>query len=127
MSFLTNPLTIYGTVAAAILACLYLVFSLRLEMAHADNRHRGTAKNLNDTISAMQAEMEELRRTEHDRAAAVSAHDPGRGLNLQKRAEALRMYRRGSDADTVASALGLPKAEVMLLQKVQRVLADQAR
>ncbi len=56
----------------------------------------------------------------------MTSHDLSRALNVQKRAEAMRMYRRGSDPQTVASTLGLPKAEVTLLQKVQRTLADQA-
>jgi hypothetical protein len=127
MNIVTNPLTIYGTIAVAIMSCLYLVVSIRMEIAQAEHRQRAQNESLRNTLAAIQQELDDLRKSEHDRAAVpVTSHDLSRSLNVQKRAEAMRMYRRGSDAQTVASTLGLPRAEVALLQKVQRVLADQA-
>lgn len=45
---------------------------------------------------------------------------PKSGLNLNKRSQALRMSRRGEQADKIAAALSLPRREVELLLKVQR-------
>jgi hypothetical protein len=44
------------------------------------------------------------------------------GLNLSKRAQALRMHRRGDPPGQIASVLDLPVQEVELLLKVQRIV-----
>ena len=43
-------------------------------------------------------------------------------LNLTTRAKALRMYRRGESAASIAAALGSPRNEVDLLIKIQRLM-----
>jgi hypothetical protein len=44
------------------------------------------------------------------------------GLNLSRRAQALRMHKRGESAEEIAHALGVPRQEVDLLLKVHRIL-----
>jgi hypothetical protein len=44
------------------------------------------------------------------------------GLNLSRRAQALRMHRRGDPPGQIASVLDLPVQEVELLLKVQRMV-----
>lgn len=43
---------------------------------------------------------------------------PKSGLNLNKRAQALRMSRHGEQADKIAATLNLPRREVELLLKI---------
>lgn len=50
---------------------------------------------------------------------------PRSGLNLNKRTQALRMSRRGEQAEKIAATLNLPRREVELLLKVHgRIVYD---
>ena len=44
------------------------------------------------------------------------------GLNLSKRSQALQMSRRGDTPQDIAAALSIPKNEVELMVKVQRIV-----
>jgi hypothetical protein len=56
-----------------------------------------------------------------DRAGVlVPPTPPKSGLNLNRRTQAIRMSRRGEQADKIAATLCLPRREVELLLKVQR-------
>jgi len=46
-------------------------------------------------------------------------------LNLSKRAQVLRMHRRGDSPDRIASLLEVPRQEVDLLIKVHRIVISQ--
>jgi hypothetical protein len=48
---------------------------------------------------------------------------PVSGMNLNRRVQALRLLRRGEDAGYIASALAVPRCEVDLLVRVQRMAA----
>jgi hypothetical protein len=48
----------------------------------------------------------------------VPPSPPKSGLNLNKRTQAIRMSRRGEQAEKIAAALNLPRREVELLLKV---------
>jgi hypothetical protein len=50
----------------------------------------------------------------------------GQELNLTRRAQALRMQRRGESPATIAAALRLPRNEIDLLLKIQ-TLTDSPR
>ena len=51
---------------------------------------------------------------------------PVRGMNLNKRAEALRMARRGVDAEQISTYLHLPHSEVQLLLKIHGAVIESA-
>jgi hypothetical protein len=52
--------------------------------------------------------------------------DAGRAaLNLNKRAQVLRMHRRGDPPERIASLLEVPRQEVDLLIKVHRIIISQ--
>lgn len=52
---------------------------------------------------------------------AASWTTPRPGMNLNRRVQALRLFRRGEDLGHIASALGLPRCEVELLVRVHRL------
>ena len=56
-----------------------------------------------------------------ERPATVSP-----GLNLTRRAQALRMHRRGESVETIAAALSAPRNEIDLLLKLQSMLQHRA-
>jgi hypothetical protein len=47
---------------------------------------------------------------------------PRSGLNLNKRSQALQMSRRGETPQEISTALSIPRDEVELLVKVQRIV-----
>ena len=82
----------------------------------------------------------EIRRLERKLAAAQAAERkltppppppppvPARscGIDLTRRAQALRMDRRGEPPATIAAALGVPRNEIDLMLKVQQLVAGEA-
>ena len=64
-------------------------------------------------------------RSNEDRAAVLVPPSPPRsGLNWNKRAQVIRLSRQGEKPAGIASALQLPKAEVELLLKMEKMAAE---
>jgi len=84
----------------------------------------------------MQAEVGKLRSLTTDLAARLEDAErrsatlaapaqPPSGLNLNRRSQAIRMFRRGERPEQIAAALAIPLAEVQLLLKVHRILTAE--
>ena len=118
-----NPL-ISGAMIAAEIGLLGLMMVTRKEMRDRDQRRIAELAEAQNAIMQLQARMEELTQEAREREAAPIPVPAGRRMtiNLQPRAEALRMLRRGGDDSTVASTLNLPLADVTLLRKVSQIL-----
>jgi hypothetical protein len=122
---LIGVLAIYGIFAAAGSTAFYLVVSTRFRMRRQQKRHLDESQSLREDIAALQevvakleAKVQKLGVDVNQNVRPAAGYAPFTGLDVQKRAEALRMYRRGSDRETVSTALGLTLAEVALLEKV---------
>jgi hypothetical protein len=76
-------------------------------------------RELRATIESLAAQVRELQRTP---AAPADAAAPRAGLNVTKRSQALRLHRQGESAEQIAASLQLPRQEVELLLKVQRIV-----
>jgi flagellar motor switch protein FliN/FliY len=77
-----------------------------------------TVRALQESIDCLAARVEEA---EH-RSATAAPPLPKSGLNLSKRSQALRMYRRGDSPERIAATLEIPRQEVELLLKVHRIV-----
>ena len=76
---------------------------------------------LRKRVEALAARLEgirEIRAVSHSTAASV----PKSGMNLSRRSQALRLYRRGEPAARIAAELGVPVQEVELLIKVHEIV-----
>jgi len=72
-------------------------------------------------FESLQEQAAELRRL-----PVEAVPDAGRAaLNLNKRAQVLRMHRRGDPPERIASLLEVPRQEVDLLIKVHRIIISQ--
>jgi hypothetical protein len=72
-------------------------------------------------FESLEQQAETLRRQPVD-----ASPEAGRvALNLNKRAQVLRMHRRGDPPDRIASLLEVPRQEVDLLIKVHRIIISQ--
>jgi len=111
--------------AAGAVAAAMLFFSLRRETAELRRRMRNLENAANDALGDMGNRVRELSERLHQsevRPANGSAPSRG-GLNLNNRAQALRMLRRGANAEVVAKSLNLPRPEIELLIRVQQLAA----
>ncbi len=116
--------SVIGVVATAGgLAILYRRLSSKRERNGLRPDYSAEIATLRDLVITLQLRVDELTVAEEGRAASLGTFSPPSSINVNKRSEALRMYNRGGDTDSVRAALGLPRADAMLLRKVQRVLS----
>ncbi|SPE36375.1 conserved hypothetical protein [Candidatus Sulfopaludibacter sp. SbA3] len=121
LNWLANPLVMYGAVAAMGFLSLRLAIAGKIDLRREQRKREADAAGLRETVTALQGLVEELQAEARERAVPQAYAAPS-ALNLQKRSDALRMYRRGSDRSTIATALGMPPAQVALLEKVHHIL-----
>jgi hypothetical protein len=70
-------------------------------------------------VESLRREIEQLRERDTSTVQAVS---PRPAINLGKRSQALRLYKRGETPGQIATLLELPAQEVELLIKVHRLV-----
>jgi len=95
----------WGALAGGLSLALYLFCTVKRELRRSERR------------------MEEFRTRLEE--PPVPSRMPPAGIDLSRRAQALRMRRRGEAPASVASALGLPGNQVELLWKVEDLLAPR--
>ena len=77
-------------------------------------------------ILKLQGLAEELRETNERTGVLVQPQATRSGFNLSKRSQALKMSSHGETAENIAAALSLPRNEVELLMKVQKIVLSSA-
>jgi len=122
LEWILSPLTVYAVVAIALLACLALSLGTKLELVRvrraADESQKAAAKK----IEEMERSMSKIA----DQALQAQPGGPIRhSINLTKRAQALRMSRRGESAESITAALAVPRSEVELLLKVHGMVESR--
>lgn len=119
----------YAFLTLGLALCLYLFFTVKREISTLTLRHRKREQELRSELAAFETSVKEQLpdHREEDRAMPGFALFTFRsGMNLTRRTQAMRMLRRGEGVETIAAALGLPRKEVELLVKVQRILTAPA-
>jgi hypothetical protein len=104
----------YAAVALGLATTLVLFLSIKVEMHRNSRRER---KRVDDMLTRLQ---------EAAPAAPETVYVPAvlqPGLNLNRRVHAGRLLRRGEDVAHVAAVLGVARAEVELLARVQAMTA----
>ena len=132
----SHPLAYYGTLSAAMSACLYLFVSTARSM---DGLRKRLERRIGDTerengwLGAQMATVEtrfgewdgrtkDLEETVLGLAAVRRPSAISTGVDSNQRMQVLRMARRGERAEQIAAELRVPKNEVDLLLKVQRAV-----
>ena len=117
----------YGMHAVGLILTLILFISVKREVAR--NRKRGrdehrTLQESHDRLKSVVAELEvKLKEVEERSAVLVPPPSSLSGMNMNKRAQAVRMFRRGDRPEQIAAALSLPQNEVSLILKVHQATA----
>jgi hypothetical protein len=133
MTWIFHPLAL-GSLVAALGLALYLIATVkvRLRPAATGERHLdaqiGELKKRVDELAARQGGPASDREppVEPDALESSPPALPFRsGINLSRRSQALRLYRRGETPEQIASSLMVPTGEVRLLLKVHRLVMER--
>ncbi len=130
MVWISHPLGYYGLLAVGLVLCLYLFISVKKENALLRHKLESQQQQSQDLLCEFRTALGNLAHTlqEHERneeQVMPARISPGVSINLTRRSQALRMYRRGETAEQICAALQMPRNEVELLLKVQKALAEQ--
>ncbi|MDX1984314.1 MAG: hypothetical protein SFV51_28820 [Bryobacteraceae bacterium] len=114
-----------GAGSAAALS-VFLFRRLRADQAEFQARTNKRQQSLHSELGRLRGEIEAIRaraeESERRAAAGATPRHPLSGLNLSHRTQALRLMRKGDTPEKIAAVLGVPKGEIDLLSKVQRLL-----
>jgi hypothetical protein len=128
LDWLLSPVTLYSACAISLLTSLTLAIRSKLVSAGTGNSAvvpEADGKADDPEIRGLKMEMEQLRESVCRLEEAMPVRGSGAGMNLNKRAVALRMHRRGEPVSTIATALETPANEVALLLKVYALTTQE--
>lgn len=129
MGPLAQTLLAGGFCAATLVACLLLFLSLKRENAQLRRRAQDEHQAFQRTLDSFRSSLAKLEASQADRdampAPVSAAEPPMESMNINKRSQVLRLFRRGESVERIASALHLPRTEVDLLLKVHRTVISQ--
>jgi hypothetical protein len=121
---LLQYLPIYALVVISLGLCMYLFVSAKREIRRLQRRTKQQNVLLQEAYDRMEFAVEQLRTQFQEldgKAGELVPPSPARsGMNLNKRTQAARMFRRGERPEQIAAALSLPQNEVALLFKVHQ-------
>jgi hypothetical protein len=117
--WIAGPLAQFAFLALTLAACLALSLSLKKEI---DILRRSSRNAAAASAAALASELAALKR---EREGNEAPFVTGQDLSLTRRAQALRMHRRGESAATIAAALRVPRNEIDLLLKIQKLTTDR--
>jgi|SRR5579862_3888417 len=116
------PLAPFLLIAINSVLCLFFFLCLEHEMRILQIRWKRRQAAQESATVEMKAQMAGLSarvlEAEDRTGVLVPPTPPRSGLNLNKRSQAIRMSRRGEQAEKIAATLNLPRREVELLLKV---------
>lgn len=117
LDWILSPLALYTVVALALAGCASLFIVTKMELSQlrraADQSRTDLAKKIEEVESAM---------ADIPAAAPAPVLNVRPSINLTKRAQALRMRRRGESLESITAALSVPRNEIELLLKVHEMV-----
>lgn len=113
-------------IAAGLGGCLYLFLLGNRDRSGIGRRWARRQESVEAELAEMRTELKALRErldsTEEHAGLLVAPAPAMSGLNLAKRSQAIRLFRRGETAARIAGALQIPEREIRLLLKVHRIV-----
>jgi len=120
LDWILNPITQYSLLALGFMSCMGLCFATSIGMRAERRRMAQLQGSVDESVVALCTTVDQFRRD----GPEPETHGPAPldGLNLTKRAQVLRMHRRGESLATISAALQSPRNEIELLVKVHGYL-----
>jgi hypothetical protein len=127
LEWINYPITQYSLTGVGLISSIVLWASAKVEIHRVQRIMGKSLAQLENGVTTLNASLDDVRKTreatpEPVPASAVPA--PAmfmQGLNLTKRAQILRMKRRGENIHSIAAALQLPLGEVTLILKMDNL------
>ena len=105
----------YTVLALGLTASLVLFLTCKREIQVAARRQGRKIEELETRVQVLQTRQEDAPRDSIPTYASRAA------FNFHQRTQALRLLRRDEDVGHVAAALGVPRAEIELLVRIQEI------
>ena len=127
LEWILSPLAIYAAVALTLVISAGLWVGAKVETSRLKRRVEDTRKALDaseESRKALAVKVEELQGAVNQLAEEPVAPLPGpvrNSINLTKRAQVLRMRRRGESVESITAALCVPRNEIELLLKLNEM------
>ncbi len=115
---------INAVLACALVSFLCVIWILSCRVRALGKNDAARHGRLESRIEEMDSLLRNVVSETETQKSIAEARVPTPSLNLNKRSQALAMSRRGEDPCAIANALQMPKADVELLLKVQRMLVS---
>jgi type II secretory pathway component PulM len=129
LEWILHPCVQYALMGAGLCLCLYLFFTLKMEISALEQRGKARETALAESVSAIRASLdgvrEGIREVQEQTGMLVQPAPTRSGLNLSKRGQVLQLHRRGQSPEQISASLGLPLTEIDLLIKVHQIVLDQ--
>lgn len=130
LNWIVHPLLHSGLLSAGLVLCFYLLFSLKRKSRQTELRFEKQRQAHAACLEELRRELEEarteFRRFEKEADVRVEPPPAVSGLNIGRRRQALRLHRRGESPRQIAAALSLPRGEVELLLKVEKLAGEDS-
>jgi hypothetical protein len=112
--------------AAGLIVCIVLFLSIKVDLYR---RPAGSAHGdqIAQTVDSLSAAFEQIRERLDEPAPPPTVTWSGSpAVNLTRRGQVLRLFRRGDSPRQIASSLGMRKGEVDLIVKVHQMVMNRS-
>jgi len=117
-----------AVLAVGLVVCIVLFLSVRLNLQRRPSA--GAAPNgerLARTVDSLSAAFEQIReRLDEPPPPPMATWSGSPAVNLTRRGQVLRLFRRGDSPRQIASSLGMRKGEVDLIVKVHQMVLNRS-
>ncbi len=121
LEWISSPIALYAMTGGGLLGSLGLWITARIEIAAVRNKFSHSCGTVDNRVQELSRSLNQLR-TERELEAVPVAPVLSKSLNLTKRSQIVRMYRRGETEASIAAALQAPRNEVELVVKLDKLL-----
>jgi len=122
LDWLLNPATQYSLIGLVLLGSLVLWISFRKELQSVRANAAQSHDFVDATVKTLSEHVDEIRETIQNQPWVTPPSPVPPGVNSARRAQALLLHLRGEPAENVAAAVNVPKNEIELLLKLNRLL-----
>jgi len=124
---LLNPGLPSVVLATGLIVCIVLFLSIKIDLHRRPAAGSGPGERIAQTVDSLSAAFEQIRERLDEPAPPPTVTWSGSpAVNLTRRGQVLRLFRRGDSSRQIASSLGMRKGEVELIIKVHQMVLNRS-